>query len=129
MKDFKWQSWRRLASGREALALLLAVFDQWRLDERRLLARLRYGNSLEAAAARPWRKSVMRAFRAVAESQTPGRVAVGKRFMALGGESRRENRVISGPKSGPPLKTAWWLVRCAKTVFGVHFHFIALLFQ
>ena len=29
-------------------ALLLAVFDQWRLDERRLLARLRYGYSLEA---------------------------------------------------------------------------------
>ena len=29
----------------------------------------------------------------------------------------------------PPLKAAWWLVRCAKTVFGVHFHFIALLFQ
>ena len=64
-------------------ALLLAVFDQWRLDERRLLARLRYGNSLEAATARPWRASVTRAFRAVATSQTPGRMAVAKRFMAL----------------------------------------------
>ena len=98
--------------------LLLAVFGLWRLDERRWHHRLRYGASLEAASARPWRRSVYAAFRDFAVSTGPaaqrflnssptGQLVLAERD--LDAAAARFGMVVDdGGSRRPPRPSSYW---------------------